>query len=335
MYNYNTKKIKVKTMSGNPTIVTPRPTNIVRKTEALVRARYSLSQLAIKIITAVISMIDKKDSDLKLYVIKVKDFKELTIGKNKTIGGTAYKSIKDACDELMDKKIEFDDGISFTSTRWLASSEYILDSGEIELEISQKLRPLLVQLKEGKYLNYELQNILPLRSEYIIRLYELLKHEYNKGTQYKGHKTAMYEITIDEFIKEFQVPASYKFNNIKVQILDKAIKQFREHTDIQISYKPSRKKGKKVLAIEFSIKENTSVTPHLKTLRAFILYMRKHFVNKNIIKMGEASVSISENGRVYDKRTLKEYDAKNSQKVWERLYELAQKNNLQILNNVN
>ena len=318
-------------MAQQQIIVKPRPTNTVRKADKLIRARYSLSAIAIKVITSVIAMINKDDSDFKLYVIKVQDFKELTDTKGK-LGGSAYQQLIDACNELMNKKIEFIDSVDvgFMLTRWIASAEYFAGTGEIEIEISQKLRPLLLQLKEGNYLNYELKNILPLKSGYVIRLYELLKHEYNKVARYKGHTTATYEIDIDEFRNDFKIPDSYRYDNIKTQIFNKAVKELKEHTDIDISYEPSRKRGKKVLAVEFTIRENTHIEPNLKTLNSFIDYMRKYKINQDIYKGQGMILSISEKGRIYDKKTTREYNKNQSQEVWEKWYKLAKDNKLQV-----
>jgi plasmid replication initiation protein len=316
-------------MAQQQIIVKPNRHNIVRKAEQLLNARYSLSQLAIKIITTVISMISKDDEDFKLYVLKVQDFKELTETKHKN----PYKQLRDACDELLNKKIEFDDGeeVGFMLTRWIASAEYFAGAGEIEIEISQKLRPLLLQLK-GNYLNYELGNILALRSNYLIRLYELLKHEYNKVVRYKPNTTAVvHEIKIDWLRKQFKIPSSYRYNDIKRLILDKAVKQFAEHTDILVSYVESKKRAKKVLAVEFTIRANNKPTIYLKDLRTFIAYMRKNYVNQDIWIGQGMILSVSPKGRIYDKKTAKEYDKNKAQKVWEKWYELAKEDKLLIL----
>ena len=320
-------------MSENQLIVRPEPSNIVRKAEKLLTARYALSELAIKVITTVISMIDKNDSDFHLYVLKVHDFKELA-GKDGKIGGSAYKALKDACNELMDKRIEFDDGedVGFMITRWIASAEYFAGAGEIEIEISQKLRPLLLQLKEGNYLNYELRNILPLRSTYVIRLYELLKHEYNKVVKYKPNTPAvMHEIEIEWLRDQFKIPDSYRYDNIRSNIFDKAVKQFEEHTDLKISYKPSRKRGKRVLAVEFTIRKNDGLAEYLKDLRTFIKHIRKYYANQDIWVGQGMVLSVSAKGRIYDKISQKEYNKNDSQKVWEKWYKLAREDKLNIL----
>lgn len=321
-------------MTKKQVIVKKNPSNIVRKAEKLLTARYALSELAIKVITTVISMIDKNDSDFHLYVLKVADFKELAGSKGK-VGGSAYKALKDACNELMDKRIEFDDGeeIGFMITRWIASAEYFAGAGEIEIEISQKLRPLLLQLKEGNYLNYELRNILPLRSTYLIRLYELLKHEYNKIVKYKPNTTAVvHEIEIDWLREHFEIPDSYQYSShIKRLIFDKAIEQFEKYTDLKISYKPSRKRGKKVLAVEFTIRKNDKLAEYLKDLNTFIRYMRKYYVNQDIWKGQGMVLSVSDKGRIYDKRTLQEYDKNKAKQVWETWYNLAKNGKLPVL----
>lgn len=321
-------------MTKKQVIVKKNPSNIVRKAEKLLTARYALSELAIKVITTVISMIDKNDSDFHLYVLRVADFKELAGSKGK-VGGSAYKALKDACNELMDKRIEFDDGeeIGFMITRWIASAEYFAGAGEIEIEISQKLRPLLLQLKEGNYLNYELRNILPLRSTYLIRLYELLKHEYNKIVKYKPSTTAVvHEIEIDWLRDHFEIPDSYQYSShIKRLIFDKAVEQFEKYTDLKISYKPSRKRGKKVLAVEFTIRKNDKLAEYLKDLNTFIRYMRKYYVNQDIWKGQGMVLSVSDKGRIYDKITLQEYDKNKAKQVWETWYNLAKDGKLPVL----
>jgi len=315
-------------MTKQQVIVKPNNSNIVRKAESLLKARYSLSDLSIKLITTIISMIKKEDEDFKLYVLQIKDFKELTNSKGK-LGGSAYEQIKKACDELLTKKIEFDEGmeVGFLLTRWIASAEYFAGAGEIEIEISQKLRPLLLQLKEGNYLNYELGNILAMRSAYVIRLYELLKHEFNKVSRYKNYKAIVYELTIEQLRQDFKIPDSYRFNDIKKNVLNKAVKQFSDYTDIEISYEESRKRGKKILAVEFTISENKRLASHLKNLKAFIDYARKNCINQSI----KDGLVISEDGTILDAINATLISPLKAQKIWENWYELAKKDELKCI----
>jgi len=317
-------------------VVNPRQSSTVRKAEKLITARYTLSRLAIKVITTVFSMITKDDQDFQLYVLKVQDFRELLAEEKKDleIGGSAYKTLKKACEELKNTNINFDDEAGFLIMGWIASAEYFVGAGEIEIEISQKLRTMLLQLKEnGNYLNYDLKNILPLRSSYIIRLYELLKHEYNKVIKYKPNTTAViHEVSIDWLREHFNIPDCYRYDNIKKNIFEKAIEQFKQYTDIEITYEPSRKRGKKVLAVEFTIRANDRLADYLKDLRTFIAYIRKYHINQDIMKTNGMVLSVSEKGRIYNKKTQGEYSHKEAQRAWEIWYEMAKNNQLEILN---
>ena len=321
-------------MTQQQIIVKPNRHNVVRKADKLLNARYSLSQLAIKVITSVISMISKDDEDFKLYVIKAQDFKELT-APNQKLGGSAYNQLIDACNELMDKRIEFDEGeeIGFMLTRWIASAEYFAGAGEIEIEISQKLRPLLLQLKQGNYLNYELGNILALKSTYIIRLYEILKHEYNKVVKYKPNTTAVvHEINIDWLRDKFKIPTSYQYSShIKKLIFDKAVVQFKEHTDIEISYVESRKRGKKVLAVEFTIRANKKYDEdYLNSFKGFVEYIRDFYTNQEI-ESTKSYLCVLVDGYIMDVRTMNILNKNEAKKVWERWYQMAKNDELYCL----
>jgi len=297
---------------------------IVRKAENMLNARYSLSELAIKVITTIISMVDKNDSDFHLYTIKVQKFKELIDTKSKgKLGGSAYKQIKKACEELKNTNINFgNEKEGFLLMGWIASAEYFVGAGEIEIEISQKLRPLLIELKKGSYLNYELGNILVLRSTYIIRLYELLKHEYNKVIKYKANTTAVvHEVYIDDLREQFKIPNSYFYKDIRINILDKAVEQF-DKTDLAIEYVVSRKRGKKVLAVEFTIRKKD--TDDYATKRKFVDYMRANYVNIDFVK----EVGINDKGYLFDKQTFQQFNKNEADKIWSKLFEMYQNKEL-------
>jgi len=143
----------------------------------------------------------------------------------------------------------------------------------------------------------------------------------------------IHEIDIEQLRKDFQIPDSYRYDNIRQNIFDKAVKQFKDHTDIEISYKPSRKKVKKVLSVEFTIRENDGLADYLKDLRSFIAYIRKNFVNQDIwVDMSKKMVlSVSAKGRIYNKLNGNEYNKDDSKKVWKTWYKLAKDDNLPIL----
>ncbi len=264
----------------------------VRKAEEIINARYAMSTTAIKIVTTIISQIDKKDTDLHMYTINVKDMaKTLEMKDN----GKNYQQFKAACEELATRSLTFENENGWQVTTWLASAEYKKDQGTIELEISKMLRPLLVQLKErGKYLNYELKNVLGLKSSYLIRLYEKLKHEYNKD---KYHKTTEYEITIDELREQFNIPKSYQFRDIRERIIDKAVEEFKLKTDLEISWEAT-KVGRRVDKIKFIIEENEKLK--LGTLQEFVRQVREKYKGKVVIENEEEHLGLDKDGYLYN-----------------------------------
>ena len=58
----------------------------VKKSEAIVKARYTLSPLAIKLITLVIANMKETDDVNEGYVFRVKEFKELLGRKGNKLG---------------------------------------------------------------------------------------------------------------------------------------------------------------------------------------------------------------------------------------------------------
>ena len=175
----------------------------VKKSEAIVKARYKLSPLAIKFISVIISNLKRSDDVNEEYVLKVKDFKELTGQKTKRI----YELIDEALNDLLKNPLTIplgDEKNSILKANWVSGAVY--NEGEVKFMIYPKLRPFLLEVKE-KFLKYRLENILSLRSSYVIRLYEILKDWFELNNRY-GNKTEKV-ISVDEFRGMLEIPKSY------------------------------------------------------------------------------------------------------------------------------
>jgi len=222
--------------------------NIVVKQNDLVwQARYKLSELGIKVVAVLISMIKKDDEDFKEYNLKLSDFKEL-------IGSSSHKTyeyVDVMTDELMKKPFKIGD----EKFNWVYYARYHKGDSYVTLKIAPELKPYLLQI-QGKYLRYDIINILPLKSCYIIRFYELLKSKWSEYKHYnKRAKSYEFEIGIDWLREHFDIPNSYQYSShIKERILEKAKTQLME-TDIHFTYK-EKKLGRKVDKIIITIKPN-------------------------------------------------------------------------------
>lgn len=303
--------------------------NIVIKNQELIHnARYKLTALSLKIVAMLISMINKDDSEFKQYIIRIKDFKEL-IGSNSK---DTYKYTHDIISELLGNPIKIEN----EQFNWVSYGKHIKGEGIVTFEIHRELKPYLLEIKKN-FLKYNVVNILPIRSPYIIRLYEMCKDKFEEGMRYKKVKNIKYELKISEMRKLFCIPPSYQYSSgIKARILDKAIKQFKEKTDINISYEEI-KVGRKYDSVIIYISENNrGSNDFLRTEKAFISYMRERYMNVDILKSidkntkKELIISISPDGHIYSKLG-QEFDAKRSKEMWTTLYQMAKDNKLDIL----
>ena len=220
--------------------------NLVVKHNKLIEAKSNIefTKLEQKLFLAVVSEISStEDKDLRVYPIKIKEFLELT-GQEK-IGGSQRKLIHDTAERLMDKivRIKKDNGNTL-SVAFLASAETTNDREYVEIEVSEKLKPYLINLGE-MFTKYQLKNILQLESGHSVRIYELLK-------QYLKARSRKFEVTE---LKEFLgISDKYKgrFDNFENNVLKKAKKEINKYTDIDIDYEKI-KRGRRITHIKFFI----------------------------------------------------------------------------------
>lgn len=302
---------------------------IVKKHQQLIHnARYKLSELSIKLISTAICQIRVDDEDFKEYKISLREFKELTKSNSNDI----YNRIDFITDELMSKPFKIDD----KKFNWLSYAEHKKGEGIVNVSIDPRLKPYLVQLQEN-FLQYDIKNILTLRSSYVIRMYEICKDEFNMQKRYKKNlQKAIFELKIDEIREKFQVPKSQLYADIKIQILNKSVKQFADKTDIKIEFE-EKKKGRKVDSVVISVSANKTTSNYLSSEREFINYIRKNFVHEDIyvaMKMDGTTaqiISVNEKGHLYDKRIAKNLTNVRSKEIWGKLYKLAIDDKLTIL----
>ena len=84
---------------------------------------------------------------------------------------------------------------------------------------------------------------------YAIRLYELLVQWQTTGKR---------EVEIDWLKKQFQLDEGYdRMDNFKARVLDPAIKDINEHSNLQVSW-TQRKSGRRVTHLTFYFSEKAS-----------------------------------------------------------------------------
>jgi len=296
--------------------------NIVVKHKHLVwEARYKLSELGIKVVAILISMINVNDEDFKSYTLKINEFKELISSNSNKV----YEYVDILTDELMSKPFKIGD----EKFNWIHYAKYQKGDNYVTVKISPELKPYLLAL-QGDFIKYNIINILPLKSNYIIRFYELLKSKWSEYKHYnKSAKSFTFDLKINWLREHFEIPTNYQYSShIKTRIINKAIKQFKEKTDIQFGYK-EQKIGKRVDRLIITIRDNNKGSnDYLKDLKTFISFYRKNKVNEDLFDDKKICISISEDGRLYDKYTGQEYNKDDALVVWQKFYDKAKKGEL-------
>lgn len=158
-----------------------------------------------------------------------------------------YKRAQEIGDNLMQKvitiKTDKGENKGWEMFHWVESMKY--DNGIIEVLISPKIIPYIIDLKE-KFTAFRLENVLYLRSAHAIKLYQIL-------AQYK--QIGEREITVDDLKSTLGVSdeKTYKlFGAIKSKILQISKREINAKTDLIISYSLI-KRSRKVIAIKFKI----------------------------------------------------------------------------------
>lgn len=247
----------------------------VKKSEQLVYGKYKLSATAQKLVTTVVSLVQKEDEYNKEYCILAKDFIEMSGTKTND-----RDALKNACEEILSKPLKISTERGWLMANWCNDIEYVHEKGIITYKVSEKLKPYIIDLKNN-YLKYDLKNILPLKSEYSIRFYEWLKDIYNSKQRYNKKMIEEFEIG---FVRErMLVPNSYNFGMMKDRVIDKAKKDLEEHTDIRFTYKALKKGGGNTFThIEFTISKNFDILEEMEKIEQLPHYLQSYlnFVNK-------------------------------------------------------
>jgi plasmid replication initiation protein len=219
--------------------------NIVKQDFKLVNAKYKLNTSEIKFIMNAIAQIDADDDEFTEYEIKVSDLEEkLQMAKNK------HTRLKEFAKKIMSKPILIEqDNEDFTVFNWFSRIRYISKQAKFIVKIDDELKPYLLNLK-NRFVKYNLKYILPLTSNYSIKIYQLLK-EYEKLEKRK--------FKVEELQDFLQVPKSLKiYNRFKEKVLKVAERELIEHCDIFFEFEEI-KAGRKVDEILFRIKENKHI----------------------------------------------------------------------------
>ncbi|WP_246499851.1 replication initiation protein [Thiothrix unzii] len=223
--------------------------NEVRKSNQLIEARYRLTLGEQRLILHLCSLIHSSDKDFKSYEIRVKDFaKMFALEKRNNI----YKAVENAAKELAGKRLDISRDGKEIYVSWLSYVEYVEGSGIVKVEFHRSLKPYLLQLQEyGNFTKYQVNHVVSFKSQYSIRLYELLKQK--AFTAEKRKFSRCFEIESFRSILGIAVNEYEVFSNLRRKVIEPAIEEVSEYTDLEITDVHYGKTGRKVTDITFEV----------------------------------------------------------------------------------
>ena len=136
------------------------------------------------------------------------------------------------------------------TSRWISQIGYTENEATVQLVFAPAVVPLITRLEE-QFTKYDIEQISSLSSAYAVRLYELLICWRSTG------KTPVIELA--EFRKRIGVlDTEYtRTDNLKMRVIELALKQINAYTDITASYE-QHKKGRTITGFSFKFKQKKS-----------------------------------------------------------------------------
>ena len=222
---------------------------IVEKSKALVWAQFQdYSSGELKILDTYLSRINPRKPDASLVTFTKKEYAEL-MGLDSDIRTEQLKAYTGG---LLSNVVTIDlPDKGYVQYPLFSEAKCFLDekTGQVTIEVdcNHKLKPAFFDLAKNGYVRYQLKNIISLKSQYSVRLYPKLKDRPFGWT-----------VAVSE-LREIlgATAASYNvFKDFNKHVLQKAVKEINEITDINVTTENIRK-GKSVESIKFNVTEKS------------------------------------------------------------------------------
>jgi len=163
----------------------------------------------------------------------------------------AYQRMKEAEDTLFNRRFSFfDENGKLIKSRWIQQVRYLDDEGAIELVFTLAVVQGISRIDGVKefFTQYLLSQTSQLNSIYSARLYELL-------IQWQSTcKVPM--IKLNDFREQLGISSNeyQRIDHFKARVLEPAIKEINQKTDIKAEYE-QYKKGRSIVGFSFSFKK--------------------------------------------------------------------------------
>ncbi|WP_201530039.1 replication initiation protein RepM [Psychrobacter frigidicola] len=229
---------------------------LVIKDNALINASYGLSLVEQRLV--LLAIVEARENNAnpdyegRLIVTAESYMKHFDVTRN-----AAYAALKAACSDLLERRFSYQEVVNgkvenFTS-RWVSEVGYAVNDAYVKIRFAQAVIPLIPLIDELKsyFTSYELIQVASLNSGYAVRLYELCIAWRSTG---KVPKIGLQELRekLGVLDNEYQ-----RMERFKTRVLDLAVKQVNDFTDINIKYEQHRT-GRAITGFTFTFKQKAA-----------------------------------------------------------------------------
>ncbi len=240
--------------------------DLVVKDNALINASYKLDLIEQRIILLTIAKSKAENKTITEHdyiTINVSEFINAYPSMDRI---SAYKQIKEACRKILKRsfsirKINAKGNEKVIESNWFQSFEYVDNEAQFKILFTRELIPFIKQL-EKSFTSYFIEDVANLTSIYAIRLYELII-AWRSTKQTPVFKLDGFRNKLGIEVHEYPI-----MHNFKSRVLDVAIKQINQHTNIQIELE-QHKAGRKISGFSFKfmeLKREPEITRDTKTI---------------------------------------------------------------------
>lgn len=255
----------------------------------LVEATSKMDINEFRVFMTMLTMVLPDDEDFIEYEIRTQDIIKLY---SLSDDGRYYEAIRDAAERLFNKKFVIyekkEDGEIYRTTIHLIdeTSEPVKESEQnrIRLKFNPKLKPYLLQLQK-EYLTIDVRNIANIQSPNSVKLYLILRHQYNLGN--RKVKYSLVRLREILAITDSEYPL---YGNFKQKIIQKGIKDLEKYTDLIIVKFEEEKVGRAVDKVILHLEE--------KDISVHLTGMTKK-MTRQVIKSSNGNIVISTNTPEY------------------------------------
>lgn len=210
----------------------------------------SMSLQELRFFSIYLSKINKDDVRTRVVRFSISDFRSIM-----DLGRIDIRYMKTVINDLLGKVmyVPLENG-GYTGFQLFKECTVSQDKDGlwyVEIDAHDKALPLMFDYR-NKYLTYELWNTLRLKSSNQFRMYEILKQFQKIGYRILSIKRLkeLLGVGTDEYTR---------YRDFTHRVLDACQQALKENTDIQFEYEPylrDRGRGRRVLSLKFTIKEN-------------------------------------------------------------------------------